>query len=359
MPSTIDINSLLTKYNIELQSFSSKESIFFRFIINSKSNYDETVFVKAIKALEIDEYISDLFDYLIINRLQLSFENIELFLDNRKPLQLIQLKEDFANKEYKSFGNFLMFFYKKVLGDPEIVSFKSNVADELNYKQYLLTPKISYIESSAYKNYSQAKGDYWELVEEYALNKGFSYVDLTDLNVYGMLFTSEFNNNFTKRIIAILLNRKFDNKINGSTLLIEADSSKSNFPVSLLTNIDIKRVLTGDYKSMHADYFLNSLEKMYEELLDYKLENDIKWDEGNFLESFLIEKMSNLNLEILTIDVLKEIKFYKFLLVKFLKSDSLFFEIFDKETNFTLELDNLKLLFNELKDYLKQKGYFE
>jgi len=352
----INIEALLEKYNDELQDFSSEESIYIRYIITSKSDYDNTVFIKAINVLEIDKYISDLFEYLRLNNLQLSFKNIETFLNNRRNLQLNQLKEDFANKEYKSFGNFLMFFYRAVLSDPEITSFKSDIADELNYKQYILTPKINYLEPKTYKNYSQARENYWELVNEYAVSQGFVYTDLNTI-----IFTSAFNSGFTKRIISILLNKRFDSKVNGSTLLLEIDPSKSNFPGSLLTNIDVKRILTGDYKSMHREYFLESLQKMYEELLDYKLENNIEWDQTNFLEGFLTQKMTKLNSSNLTIDVLKEIKFYKLFLVRFLnkQNDVSLNSIFTKEISFTLELDNLKSLFTGLRDYLKQRGYFE
>jgi effector-binding domain-containing protein len=358
MSSTISVNidALLAKYSQELQDFSSEESIYIRYITDSKNEYENTVLIKAINVLETDEYIHDLFDYLAANRLQLSFENIEIFLDNRRNLQLNQLREDFANKDYKSFGNFLMFFYRAVLNNPEITSFKANSTDELNYKQYILTPKISYLEPETYKNYNQGREDYWKLVKEYAISQGFTYTNSNTIT-----FTSEFNIPFTKRIISTLLNRRFDNKVNGSTLLVEADQSKSNFPVSLLDNIDIKRILTGDYKTIYREYFLENLEKMYEELLDYKLENDLEWDSSNFLEGFLTQKMTALNLEDLTIDILKEIKFYRFLLVRFLnrQNDSSFATIFTKEINFTLELDNLQLLFKGLRDYLKQKGYFE
>jgi hypothetical protein len=364
MPSTINITELLAKYNSGFQDFSSEESIYIRYIINSKNDYENTIFIKAIKVLEIDDYIADLFEYLRSNTLQLSFENIEIFLNNRRNLQLNQLKEDFANKDYKSFGNLIMFFYRAVLNDPEIVSFKSNVNDELNYKQYLLTPKISYLKSDTYKNYGQASEDYWKLVEEYALSQGFIY-DTT--NIYGIkiapntLFTSAFSLETTRKITATLLNRRFDNKVNGATLLVETDPSKSNFPGSLLNNIDIKRILTGDYNLMYSEYFLESLQKMYEELLDYKLENDIIWDENDFLEDFLDQKMTNLNLSALTIDTLKEIKFYKFFLVRFLnkQNDVSLNSIFTKEKNATLELDNLKSLFAGLRSYLIQKGYFE
>jgi hypothetical protein len=300
---------ILTKYELKLSDVSSNEYIFISYLNEAKEeNYD--LLKKAIEVLYIDDYIDDFFNYLLSNKTAISFTNISDFLNRRRNLQLLKLKELFATRDYKNNGNFFMYIYQNIQGSLLNNPFFANSLENLNYRSYLVKPNIDYVKSNAYRNYPQAEKDYWNIVKEYALVNNFTY-EISD-TVYGMgffngtnilNFEDYFKYDTTKNILALLFNKNYKGLIYGEPLLIQKDKAKISFTDSRSDNLTIIKILTQDYLNIYRDTFVTQLDQMYEELLDYKLLYDFEWDETktisgsqkDFLNSFFDDKIVELS----------------------------------------------------------------
>jgi len=257
---SIKLDRILKRYENKIPDISSNESIFLKYITTASSDYQKQIFVRALDVLYLDDYIADLFIFIKDNLLNLSFENIELFLDNRKKIKLLSLKSDIANRDYKQYGNLYMFFYKSILENPIVTDFKIETIENFNYRSFLVTPKIDYIKSDSYKSYSIAEKDYWNIVTEYK----------DSLTIPTLIYK------VAKNIYDLLFDKTYNNSIYGEPLLLKKDLSKTSFSNSREDNLDIIKTLLQDYKTIYRDYFLNQLDIMYQEMLDYKIENNFE-----------------------------------------------------------------------------------
>jgi hypothetical protein len=364
--------SILDEYKSKLSDVSSNEYIFISYLNEAKEeNYN--LLKKAIEVLYIDDYIDDFFNYLLSNETAISFTNISDFLNRRRDLQLLELKQLFATRDYKDNGNFFMHIYQNIQGSLLNNPFFANSLENLNYRSYLVKPNIDYVKSNAYRNYPQAEKDYWDIIEEYAVANNFRYV--TSDTVHGMGFfngtsTVNFQDYFeydtTKNILALLFNKNYNSSIYGEPLLIQKDKAKISFTDSRSDNLTIIKILTQDYLNIYRDTFVTQLDQMYEEILDYKLLYDFEWDETkiisgsqkDLLNSFFDDKMVEIAAGTIDIDVLKQIKFYRISLGSFLGKNSSY-DAYNDEILFTTELNIVRNHFINILNYIKQNGYFE
>jgi hypothetical protein len=350
--SPFSVFALTEKYKVEFANPNSLESKFIEFLLTSSKKEEYEIVKKAIYELYYENYIENFISFLKEERKGLNFQSLKEYLEFKDIEYKNKIKEDFANKTYKIHGNFFMFLSNNVFNDPSIVSLKK--IEDFNFDKYLLSPEIDYVNEKFYRNLRAAELDYWTLLRKYILQQGFSFNNSS----YGIIFTSSFNNDISKDLIATIFNRTYKS-INGTPIFLKNSYFKTEFSPSNSKNDIIKDILVEDFILLSEDFFNDGLAKMFSDLSKYKKENNFIWDEGNFLENFLNSKLSffsNKAYSLYTLEDLKELKFYRLTLSKFLSIDS---PSFQKETLLTNELKQLKTLINGAKDYLKQNGKFK
>jgi dihydroorotate dehydrogenase len=351
--SPFSVFALTEKYKLEFSNPNSLESKFIEFLLTSSNNNEYEIVKKAIYELYYENYISNLISFLNNERKALNFENLKNYLEFKESEYINKIKEDFINRTYKTNGNFFMFLSNNVFNDPSVALLKK--IDDFNFDKYLLSPRIDYMGNNSYKNLREAELDYWEILRKFALSKGFSF---NGSSPYGMVFTLSFGNDVSKDLIATLFNKSYKS-INGNPVFLKNSYFKGEFSSSNSQNEIIKDILVEDFSLLSEDFFNNGLEKMFQELSKYKKENNFVWDDASFLENFLNSKLSafsSKSYSLYTLEDLKELKFYKITLSKFLNISS---SSFQKEEQLTTELKALKNLINEAKDNLRQNGKFK
>lgn len=354
---SFSLYNLLEGFRDALGDPSSQAYEFFDFITTAeKENYP--VVQRALYELFYDDYLSLFFEYLAGNSREISFDSLSDYLDYRSTEQRRLVKEKLLNETYKGYGNATMFLINNVLSDPSnrLLEFDSSLME--NYRKFSVKPSVDYMENQAYRNLREAEEAYFSILEEFSVANGFGY---TGANTYGMTFPVGYNMDLSKSILATLFNKEYGNRVKGTHLLMDTPSRKSGFTNDMEMNSDVFRVLSNDYKLMSREQFYEFYDSMVDEMVEYAKLNDLLWDEweaDDILESFLTQKLASLDsaTATYTIDKLKELRFYKVFLARYLgvTTDS----SFDKIDEITTEFDDLRVVLVSAGDYLRQEGFF-
>lgn len=355
--SSFSLNSLLFKFREDLKDPASNASIFLEFLATAELK-DYAVVKEALYELFYEDYLDNFFSYLEGNSSEISFELISSYLVYRQTEQVRIVKEKLVNETYKSYGNPYMFIINNVIGDPanRITEFKEELVED--YLSFRVKAKTDYLENNAYRNLREAEEAYFTILEEFAVDNGFTY---TTANSYGMTFPSGYNTNLSKGILATLFNKAYNNSVKGVALLMASPSKKSIFSNDMTMDKNIFLVLSNSYKLISKAYFYDSFQTMVEDMVEYAKVNTLSWDtweEDDILESFLTDKLSELDSSAseYTIEKLRELRFYKSFLARYLgvTTDS----SFDKLDEITSEMDSLRVVLVSAGEYLKQEGFF-
>jgi uncharacterized protein YktA (UPF0223 family) len=347
----------LNRYKVQLEDPATQASIFLSFL-SEAGIADYEIVKKALYELFYDDYLTDFFTYIEDNQLELSFESISSYLSYKSVEETRLMKENFINRTYKTYGNPFMFLINSVLSDPNSNILKINSDLLVDPDSVLIRPAIDYIKSNAYRNFREAEEAYWNITGDFVDESNFFY---SVTNKYGILFPIDYSSNLSKDLIAKLLNRSYMNNVNGIPLLMSSSSRKSLFSLKSEDDKNISDVLNGNFNHITKDEFYDLLDKMFLEIAEYSKVNDLDWETDDLLEDFLSDKL--LDTEYLNapnseyeIERLKELRFYKVFLARFLGvlSHNSFNKISQLETEFSL----LRDLFFEVKGYIVNKGYF-
>lgn len=354
---SFSVYNLLESYRSQLDDPSSQASLFFDFITSAEPK-DYPVVKEALYELFYEDYLANFFSYLEGNSADISFELLSSYLDYRQTEQIRLVKEKLVNETYKEYGNPYMFVINNVMGDPanRVIEFKEDLVE--NYLRFRVNTKIDYLENNAYRNMREAEEAYFDILEQFAVDNGFGY---TSANSYGMTFPVAYTTDLSKEILATLFNKTYNNSVKGVALLMASPSKKSIFSNDMMMDRNIFLVLSNSYKLTSKSYFYDAFQTMIEDMVEYAKVNDLSWDtweDDDILESFLTEKLSELDsaASTYTIEKLKELRFYKLFLARYLgvTTDS----SFDKLDEITSELDSLRTVLVSAGEYLKQEGFF-
>jgi len=363
------ISIVLEGYREELRDPSSKESQFFS-EVNKLKNTDEEKFLFTLvytKLFRKEFKLKDFLEYIDNYELQITYDTIVYYIKDLDVFRINSLRQKIFNGQYSNFGNPYTFFIINILNNKDNLLIYNNVVEDDNIikdeNRYLLTPLVDYYKKDYYSNLRVAEEDYWLIVKDFYTSLGFT---LNQAKTKFSNYTSQFTLGYTKGILDTLLNKNNNSKVYGIPILMNKRASKSEYSFFTYENQEIKRLLKESYKRITKDEFYNILDKFIVEILDYNIitEQDINYIDLSSLpdiETYTKLKLNYFNLastkEKFTIDMLKEIKFYRYFLVPFFRITG-YSDLFSFVDQKELELDNLRTLILNLREELKTKGKF-
>jgi len=357
------ISIVLEKYRVKLLDSSSNESLFFS-ELNKFKNTDEEklLFTMVYTKLYREEFkLEEYFEYIINDELQINYESIFNYIRNTDIFKITNMKEKIFNGQFPNFGNIYTFFTINILNNRENELMYNNILEDdsilKNENSYLLNPVIKYYSQDSYNNYRKAEEDYWEIVENFYTSLGFT---LTPSKTKFSSYTSTFNSLYSKLMLDALLNKNNKSKVFGIPLLISKKAVKADYSPFKYEDEEIKKILKQTYKRITKDEFYNFLNKLAVELVEYYAITKETISDLPDIEKYVRLKLNFFNLtptqNRVTVDMLKEMKFYRYFLAQFFKITNS--ELFLFMETIETEFDNLRNLILNLRQKLINEGNF-
>jgi hypothetical protein len=362
------ISIVLERYRAKLLDSASNESFFFS-ELNKFKNTDEEklLFTMIYTKLYREEFkLEEYFDYILKDNLQINYDSIFNYIRNIDIFRVTNMREKIFNGQFPNFGNIYTFFSISILNNKDNELMYNNILENdnilSNEDSYLLNPVIKYYSQDSYSNYRKAEEDYWEIVEDFYTSLGFT---LTASKTKFSFYTSQFNSIYSRVILDSLLNKNNESKVYGVPLLLSKKSTKSDYSPFKYEDEEIKKILKQSYKRITKDEFYNFLNKLVVELVEYYAITKEPIDYTNLsdlpdIENYIRLKLNFFNLSTtknkITVNMLKEMKFYRYFFAKFFNITNS--DLFQFMVTIENEFNNLRNLILDLRQKLINEGNF-
>jgi hypothetical protein len=357
------ISIVLEKYRAKLLDSASNESFFFS-ELNKFKNTDEEklLFTMVYTKLYREEFkLEEYFEYIINDELQISYDSIFNYIRNTDIFKITNMKEKIFNGQFPNFGNIYTFFTINILNNKDNELMYNNILEDdsilKNENSYLLNPVIKYYSQDSYNNYRKAEEDYWEIVEDFYTSLGFT---LTASKTKFSSYTSTFNSLYSKLMLDALLNKNNKSKVFGIPLLISKKAVKADYSPFKYEDEEIKKILKQTYRRITKDELYNFLNKLAVELVEYYAITKETISDLPDIEKYVRLKLNFFNLATtknrVTVDMLKEMKFYRYFLAQFFKITNS--ELYSFMETIETEFDSLRNLILDLRQKLINEGNF-
>ena len=325
-------------------------------MLNIFNNVPETTlsfvcFVSIISGIYAGDFsISEIVEFLNTNQLDYSIASLWEFLRgfNREEEKIKILKSRLFNRDHLEYGNIYYFLNDLISkiplpGDPVI--FLKDIKEKNEWKDYILSPKISYINTtSAYSNIYKAEDAYWDILDQ-------------------ITAPSSLQINISKNLIKAL---KPVDRLSGVPVLMKKAIQKSKFS----SNPEIQRFIASlfneDYKGLFQSEVYDLIDNMVKEAVKYFDNQNTPYDFFNDsslpdLKSFVeakVDELESLSLADITLEKNKEIKFYINVVCPFLDIETESTLIETISNDIVSEFVILEGFLNNLRTQLLLQGHF-
>lgn len=350
---TLILNTL-ELYRDDLQDESSRIYELFHFLTTEMTDAKYILFFLFFRGLNQNIYsINDLFVYLDNKGLELIFENIVSFFNDIKQEKAQIIKSRLEEYSHEVYGNLFSFINDKYNNTLDQTFFHEELGTTDFIKEdqdYLLSPEIDYTSLAAYRNLREAEEDYW--VRTGAYN-----------------FTGTYTLARTKEIRSLIINKNYNQKVHGIPVLMKKNSQKFLYFEDGELNKLIVSILKKSYAKLTYSEAEKFIDKMCLELVDYYLyevpltfnysEESTQLPDIFGFTRYKIDDINQRSLTKITLDEIKEIKFYLNVVAAYLGTKSSETTLQTKNDTIDSEFSSLRNGILGLRQYLIDNGNFK
>jgi hypothetical protein len=361
------LDSVLLFYKSKIADSGSFENEFFRILASASSQREYNIFRNVFNFLYYNDVKNDgknlekFPSFISNNNFVPSIDTINLFIESLKEETRNRMKEKIFNGIYGEKGNPYNFFISRVVnGDSNLLMLKRIEFDR--FKDLEVKSKISYDNIDGfYESFKKAEDDYWKLVKEFYISKGFSQ-NLN--NQYGLNIPASFGLDFSKNMIKIAFNRFANGLVYGIPVFMSKKANKETYSFIESQDNDFRSIMSDSFLNIPKDEIYLYLERMIDDLIAFYQEEDRVIDYNNIndlpdLAEFAEYKngqFASLDISLFTPEILRSAKFHRYFLSDFLEIQNA--SAFNKERLVEEELKNLRSLFIDMRRYLLENGNF-
>jgi len=357
------IENVLETYKTELSDQSNEiYQLFMVFNNIEDTTLNRDAIIEFFSGLYLETFtLDDIFEFLRISNLEITVENIWIFLRGYEDLQLKinSIRSKLFNKDYLEIGNiyaYLNDIYNAEITDnydsvsnPRLFFSRKTLSDweaSFEWSKLILKPIIKYYGTNSYQNIMSAETDYWSILNA-----------ITDPSE---TYEMDISNDLLKKL-----------KIGAETELIPFLMSKpiqkNKFSSISSTESFILSLFKKDYLNLSINEVYNFIDAMILELIIFIDGNYPDFDYYDYTEipdlaEFVVNKMAELVVSYTDISAVslienKKIKFYLRLMAPFTRTENT--DLTDISNAIDNELNLLSAHLSEYRAALLTQGKFK